>query len=532
MEEHITPSDNAYLVETALRDIEGFPYERFIDQRVAYQESERWINGQALADQMDSGDSSKEIDLYPLRINPLPTTIQKHVAVLFGEPEDDGRTPVYTKMLIDSSDASKERAATAEDFLQYLWWENGGREAMLVNGMMSHIYGGCVFKATFTPWDTMRKYPIRIDTINPRNFVGFATGGDRFRLREGWYATEMSGSEAKLYGYDGEEEAVWYVEKWKPDKYQIWVDGKPARITVGGKSYPVGGENPFGFVPMVYIPHIRYSEFLGVPITANVKGMIKELNLRYGDYGDAVNEDAHSIVAVRNTVNAKPSRIGEHSVIDLGSKSAITSGEGEPDMFEVNNQKASSAMKDLLTAIWGQYRRDAFIPAVADGEDEGSQRSGLTLAIRFWPLTSHVKMERAFWTTGLDIFQGYLLRMAKMKVEGSKITDEHLHMQMKHIWAPMLPRDREIDVQEWVQRASADIVSIETLLEKSGDVDDIPEERQRILDWIKARTEMEEDAKAKAVQKYPPPNPFGGDGASPAPKGPPKKKEPSKEKPK
>lgn len=513
-EQYMDDGTYSSLGDAGLQGIEGFPYDTFASQKIYYEEQERWFYGLALDEKITGGSKSEEVDLYPLKINPLPSTVQKHVAVLFGEPQEDGRTPVYTKFVTDDDPDRKKLADDAEDFLNHLWWENNGREAMTVNGFNSHIYGGCVFKASFVPWDKSRIFPFRIDTVSPKNFVGFPDGGDRFRLRETWYAKEMLASEAEEYGYDGNDDVVWYVEHWLKDSYEILIDGKPASVSIAGISerFPLGGKNPFGFVPFIYIPHIRFTEFYGVPISANLKGMIKELNLRYGDYGDAVNEDSHTTTAMANTNNPKATRIGDISVFDLGSKTGLTTGEGEPKMWEVNTTKASSAMKDLLNLIWNQYRRDSFVPAVADGEDEGSQRSGLTLAIRFWPLTSHVNLERSFWSTGLDVFQHYLLKMAMIKrPKETKITKEHLLLRMKHKWASMLPRDREIEVAEWVNRASNDIASIETLLEASGDVEDIPEERQRILDWIKDKTEIE----AEMAAKYPPPNQFGNPQGNP-----------------
>jgi hypothetical protein len=92
-------------------------------------------------------------------------------------------------------------------------------------------------------------------------------------------------------------------------------------------------------------------------------------------------------------------------------------------------------------------------------------------------------MERYFWTAGLDVLERMLLRMMKIK-NIADITDAHLKMRIKQTWAPNLPRDREADVQEWVQRASAKLGSIEHLLELTGDVEDIPAERKQILDWI------------------------------------------------
>jgi type VI protein secretion system component VasK len=133
-------------------------------------------------------------------------------------------------------------------------------------------------------------------------------------------------------------------------------------------------------------------------------------------------------------------------------------------------------------------------------------------------------MERYFWTAGLDVLERMLLKMMLLK-SMAKITKEHIKMRIKQSWAPNLPRDREADVQEWVQRASADLGSIDHLLELTGDVEDIPAEKKLILEWKEALATMQ----AEIAKKYAPePAPFGG---SSSPKKPAAKKEPAKKEP-
>jgi hypothetical protein len=318
--------------------------------------------------------------------------------------------------------------------------------------------------------------------------------------------------EARQWGYQGSDPVVWYAEQWTRETHKILIDGNPA--TRNGRT--LGGDNPFGFVPLTYIPHIRIGDFLGTNMIDNLKGIIRELNLRYGDYGDAVNEDAHTDIAIKNVpgsvaVKTLPNGV---KVYDLGSKTALSGNEGDPDMFEVSSfAKASASMGDLVESIYSLYRRDSFVPAVADGEDEGSQRSGLTLAIRFWPLTSHVNLERIFWTVGLDVMETQILKMLlkKQKEDNYGLSDEHTRMRMKQKWAPMLPRDREIDVQEWTNRAAQDIAPIETLLENAGDIEDIEEAKAQIIDWKKKMTEIEYEMQAKhGIQQFN--DGFGGGG--------------------
>jgi len=491
----------------SLQDIEGFPYSVYEEQLARYEEAERWFKGLALEDQPGAGE---DVDIYPLRINPILGTVLKHAYILFGETQDDGR-PLVVPKLIPAKDSEKEMAEEGEERLNHLWWENNGRSLLMESGIMSQIYGGVVLKATYVPWEGIeyggwRSLPVRIERVNPKNFVGVPDGSDLYRLNDAWIVKRIYKSEAKKWGYTGEDEVVWRVEYWNQETYKILIDGKVAVRKVGNTVMPLGGVNPFGFVPMVYIPHIRTGDFHGINTFDHLKGLVRELNLRFGDYGDAVNDDAHSYVAYRN-VQGTPQvkRIADGlPAIDLGSTSQISGNEPEPDMFEIKKQRASSAMEDLVSEIYKQYRRDSNVPAVAEGEDEGSQRSGLTLAIRFWPLTSHVSQERTFWSDGLDVFQSYLLKILAIKKLGD-ITTKHSLMRIKQKWSPLLPRDREVDVQEWVQRAAAGIAPIEVLMEAAGDIEDIEEAKKSILEWMEEIKKLE--------QKYAP-QPMMGNSSS------------------
>jgi len=488
-----------------LRDVKGFPYEIYESQLAKYREQERWFSGTALDDQPES--PSERIDLYPLRINPLKSTVYKHAYTLFGETEDDGRPLVQTKLLY-TNDTQKEQAAVVEDVLNTIWWENNGRSIMLENGIISQIYGGCIFKANYAPWlENEREIPFVIERINPKGFIGIPMAADYYRLAEAWIVKQISKSEAEIYGYMGDEDSPWWVEHWTTRTYEITLDGKPVSMDFDGKQYPLGGENPYGFIPIIYIPHIRATGYMGDNVFDGLKGIVKEYNLRFADFGDAVNDDAHSYVAMRNIQGSPQTRnVAEGlKVIDLGSNPSFSGSEPEPDMFEIRKQRAGTAMQTLIDELYKQYRRDAFIPAVADGEDEGSQRSGLTLAMRFWALGSHVSMERIFWTVGMDRFQTYIVKMLAILKLG-KITDAHTKMRMKHLWAPLLPRDREALVAEWVNRMTNDLGSIEHLLELTGDVEDIEEERERMLQWI--------EDKAKIEAEFAPQPTFGQPGAS------------------
>lgn len=481
-----------------LAALDDFPVSKYQELMTIYQEAEAWFTGQKLEET-----NRDNAELYPLRVNPLVGTCLKHASVLFGEPQDDGRPQVYPK-LMPQNDAEKELAEQAEDALNQVWYQSGGRALLIEGGILSQIYGGTVLKATF---DGTKKNPNRpynqfkVESISPTLFYGIPHPGDYYRLKEAWVIKRVEDAVARGLGANPTGAGSnWFIEHWTETKYSQSVNDRViVDKTESGTRVPRSGTNPYGVVPIVYIPHIRVGTFFGINTFDHLHGLIKEINLRYADFGDAVNDDSHTNLAMRN-VSGTP-EVGEIGngllVVDLGSSRNITGNEPEPDLFEVSkSNKASNAMSMLSKDLYDQYRRDAAHPAVADGEDEGSQRSGLTIAMRFWPMTSHVSMERYFWTPALNRINEILLKMMAVKKKGD-ITPEHTRLRMKQIWAPMLPRDRETDVQEWAQRATHNIGSLQHLMSLTGDIEDPDEQMDEILDWVRKTKEIEAEVNAK-----------------------------------
>lgn len=482
-----------------LAEVEDFPLQDYNELKQAYLEAERWFTGQKLEATNQDND-----ELYPLKVNPIIGTCLKHAYMLFGEPQDDGRPMVYPK-LSTQDESQKELVGQAEYALNKVWSQSGGRALLIEGGVLSQIYGGAIIKIN---WDGRVQDPnnpyagATLENIPAPNFYGIPYPGQPYRMREAWIIKKVSRSQAKGLGYPVNQnttEKYWMVEHWTENRYTQKINGDYLVLETSKGKRPLAGANQFGAVPIVYIPHLRVGTFFGINTFDHLLGLIKEINLRYADYGDAVNDDSHSNIAMRNvtgTPELKPIG-GGIQVIDLGSSRDITGNEKEPDLFEVSETaKASTAMESLTEVLYDQYRRDAAHPAVADGEDEGSQRSGLTIAMRFWPMTSHVGTERYFWTPGLNRINKLILKILAEKRKG-EITKEHLKLDIKQKWAPMLPRDREAQVQEWVNRASANIGSLDTLLEQTGDIEDIEEEKEKILDWLKRVAEIEAEVNAR-----------------------------------
>ena len=492
---------------------EDFPVGEYTTNKTNYEKLESWYNGAAL--NKTENQQGKQVDIYPVKINPFKNIVSKHVSALFGETNDDERPLVVIRGASANEDkkVGKKEAQFVENILNTIWYENNGRSLQLEQGFVSQVYGGCVFKITYAPWEMDKQYPILLEKIMPKTFICRPNYSDYWKLKEAWIIEDIGSADAALYGVSlGEDEIGTKIEYWSLTKHKITINGQTCTyIDNNGDLFYFDEKNIFNDVPIVYIPHIRTNTFYGENVIEPIIGLVEEQNLRMADYGDAISDDSHKYIAMRN-VNGSPTikkLANGLNVIDLGStQTGMTSSEGQPDILEVNKTSASAPMADINQKLLAQIRRDSFVPAIADGEDEGSQRSALTLAMRMWPLTSHIRHERIHWSTGLTRIHQLIMKILFIKDENKEfgIKEEHLKVKFRYTWAPSLPKDRDSIVTEVATLSGSEIQSPENAIEKLGNVDDVEEEMERILDWIKQKAEIQ--AKAN-------PNPaFGGNGGS------------------
>jgi hypothetical protein len=103
--------------------------------------------------------------------------------------------------------------------------------------------------------------------------------------------------------------------------------------------------------------------------------------------------------------------------------------------------------------------------------------------MRMLSLTWHTNSERVFWTAGLNLLNKMLIRMCIESIPEAGLTIEHATLRSKLDWAPVLPRDREMLVNEVVQRMNAQISAPETLFGILGDIQDSDDEIKGIIDF-------------------------------------------------
>ncbi len=492
-------------------------------QLALYDQYWAWMDGKVW-DQVDRyfvSQKGQELPLlFPLQINPLYTSALIHRNALFGEVPDTG-APMVQPIAIPKNkygdgeegvSVTTDARATARlvtDLLEQIWYQSNGRSEMLDAGFVSQALGGTVFKVSYEPYNAFLdpSLPVAIRQIEPEFFLPVYGMYDRWNLIEARIGRMIDSYEAQeVYNVETSLRRTLYLEKWTRGKLTVTVNGEPAKIRRGDKWYPLDWDHEYGFVPVVYIPHEVIGQFYGVPIVHQIGNLLKEFNGRAADVGDAMR---NSIDRMYILSNADPNDLsikrmeGGLKILATGREMTGT----QPKKVEhVAPPDLPSGTMDYIKFLRDSIWHGSSTPAVAYGEDEGSQRSALTLAFRMWPLTSHIRTERSLWTEGLRVLSNMALKILARKQDGDGayevadadspfiVKEKHLGHTLKMDWAPMIPRDRESEVNQIILRHQDEQLSTRMSLEKHGDIDDIDRELEEIMD--------EREEKAKLEAKY------------------------------
>lgn len=424
---------------------------------------------------------------WPLQINYIKTVCVKHNAVLWGEVSDT--QPVLTPIRVRSKTGDKEKAKELEDFINDVWEENHGSSLQLEAGLISQFLGGIVFKVAWRPDDLDLDNGIRLEILLPDFFMPIWETGKPDNLLEVWIAWRVPAREAALmYGFK-QTDAIdpLYIEHWTKSDYSIYINNNPIRQD--GVTYQ-NLPNPFGLCPFVYIPRRRAGNYYGLSVIDDLEGLAREMNARVADLGDITHDTAQRDTYGRNISNPPKTRDigGSRQIVDLG---VAGPGQEAPDIFVVDPPNIPEGLVHFPVQLSEQFSNDSGVPPIAYGIDEGSQRSALTLATRFWPLTSEAIAQRVHWRVGLILIAKIIAKIAVIKGVGG-ITADHLRkVTMRPSWSPMIPRDSELLLNTVNILMSQWALDPKTALEKLDFVDDPEETTELAKEFFQWKAEQE-----------------------------------------
>lgn len=432
----------------------------------------RYFDGSIFQDTVpvETGTADEAPLLYPVGVNLVKMLCTAQADSLFGEWEDQ-----VVNYEADQDNVADATYSAAIELLNDLHRSSNLNTVLWEIDMDRQVYGGGVLK--IMPSLNTRGY-IRWQRVPLDSFFPIFDPDNPDELLEAYTVVKMTPEQARIkYGIDKPSgEIVTRVEHWTPILYENMIDGK--RI----EAY--SGHNPWGFVPYVYIPRIRTTNWWGDALTQEIMPAQDEINMRLADLGEAISYSAHPTrwgINLPRVFNAKNFPIGYNAMWDLG-RTLGNNPAPQVGMLEAKNPLPEGVF-NYLKFVYDWSRTSSFAPPIAFGEDNGGgQRSGVTLEIRMWPLIKATRRSRAYmltgirkaiWMTGVILAQKSISGIDKnaiMKMVDGKIVPTI---------APVMPRDHQQIVDEVVKLLSTDppSISIETaqkiLGRGTGEVDRI-----------------------------------------------------------
>jgi len=420
---------------TAYADVAPNPPDQYHNaawhaQSLVYQEMWEYFDREIFDETL----SNRQDDLkYPLGINLFETACANHRATLFGEFADDVLPFRVRSRNVD--------AGIVETAIDRIWRDSSRNSILLENGLLCSILGGAVKR------------------VMPDD--------------QGLHLVS---------------------ERWTPEVIEVTVGGEPAYWD-RGHSFPMSGRNPYidplsqqGVIPIEYFPRDRAGSFYGIPLGKNALRMQDYYNEKAADLGDAVLEATHQYKFLRNRPGGTKGleRLTRTGLNNLGMG---TPGKDAPEVFAIKGGDIPAGTVEWLNNVLMLARAAMHTPPVSYGVDEGSQRSALTLAFRMWPLSSAVRATRGYWIDNFRALHRKMIIVAATK-GGYNLTSRHAEYDVLPVWAPMLPRDREGEVNEVVVRKANGLISVYHALELLED---------RETEWIdEEQARIDADAKKEA----------------------------------
>lgn len=499
----------------------------WIQRRVQCNDHMRWFDGSHLDQTREkrnrtSGDYVKR---FPLHLNMPGLACEVHRDLARGIPAQNDTLVVRTVIERgDDSELAKKLEAIINDGV---WRPSHGGPMQQEALLAMNIYGGTVFKLSWEPWEMELPYRLAVRLIkNPSHILPVWDWLNPWRLLECYIGYEISSKEAKLkYGIEATDPGrpVLYMEHWTPTEWSIRVDDKVPTMKWDKQKWKLAGENPWGFVPVYYIPHERTRDSLfGDSQIDGQEELTEEINSRTADIADTVRamhpgmytgHDIDGSLGIRKVV---VDGIVVARVISLGHK-RVAPNSGEPGLDPLSVPDVPEALLNFpreLLNFWMMMTRIS--PATFGLDDTSSGRiTGPAVGQRMWTSIAHSTTERINFTeakTGIDrgIVAALLKKRDVLTELGIALPDYKIGatstMGITQKWPPMIQMERQDKHKEFMERLREQGISIEQYLKEMG-VEDVEDQKALILAWQKELAEI--DIMVKEAGKEEPQN---GDG--------------------
>lgn len=402
-------------------------------------------------------------------------------------------------------------AASVEAFLNSIWqYSNGG--PIQQEGLLDmNIYGGCAYQIAWEPWNTNLPYRLAVRLHQDPSIIHPVYDyTDRWNMLKCHIGYEIDPGVAELkYNVktNGSGKAL-YMEEWTREAWEIRINGQVPTIKWDDHKLKLSGENPWGFVPVFYIPHERTTEILGISPIKGTTELVKHINSRAGDISDLVHATRPGMLTTTDvqtsSLTAKPVTVEGNTIayaLDLGKTKAMPNAQ-KPELKAwpiVDIPPGLVGYPRELIDYWMMLSRIA--PASFGLDDTQSGRiTGPAVQARMFSSMAHAATERLNYTTGKTLIDRRLIQVA-LALQADELystlgaralpefDDGDIWMKINQVWPPSLLLDKKEMLDGLLARLQAHGISIEEFLRTLG-VQDVEGERAGILAWLEETTEI------------------------------------------
>jgi len=434
-----------------------------------------------------------DIEMYPVGLNLVKMLCLAQADSLWGEWDDEILSFGVTK---DTEFLQPERDASI--MMSKILKASNGDSFLWELGLDREIYGGCAIKISPAPAPSLVKW----SRISLDSFYPVWDPEDDDILLEVFIVTEVTKDQARLkYGLKTNKDTVVRIEHWTNEDYEITLDGK--RIDT------YSGKNPYGIVPFVYIPRMRSTSWWGDALTKDVMRVQDEMNERIADIGEAVHYNSHPTrwgINLPKSFNTDNYPLAPNVLWDLGRKMGDWP-EPKVGILQSDNPIPNGVF-EFVSFLYDWGRISSAAPPIAFGEDEGgSQRSGITLEIRMWPLIKATRRSRGYMNTGIKRamkISAIIMIQKAYDFVSKKALQVMLNGELDPQFAQIMPRDQAALVDEIVKRLSTNppTISLETAVKRLGEgVTEVDKIKQDLIDY--PRNTPQEQGNSGTVEKVP-----------------------------
>jgi hypothetical protein len=482
-----------------------------------------YFDGSMLQETIPSTDEDGEDTLrYPLQFNMVRSYCNLQAGFVWGRGRTGSSTMDLFNVRVDPRvPGMKEHSKSApelEGALRYFWHQQS--HVLRPNALIQQWAGGCVLKVAWAPESELSVFGIQLETIQPEyffpiwdplNFERMLAVKLKFLVSPP-IAQEKYGltkSEVKKFG---NEEPISVVEYWDRNEYVVAVgEGDKAVVARDPNGVPYQGQNPFrnpvtnrGMIPFFYIPRQRSGGFFGDSIAYELMGIQDELNKTLGDQGDALGRATHVNFGISDYNGEQASE----DVIRVPLAGAFNMGRTKPgsqpakvhDFPTAKIPPETPAFTDRILSL--SEVASGLTPAARGGTDGNS---ALAMALQMLPTTNMVDGTRSFWQWAITGGAGINRTIMSMWNSKSKsgivppVDRAMFNLSQDLEWNPVIPRDRIEVIDEVVRLSTANAVSPQEWLRRLGDIDDLDEEYDNLMNFLAWRAKVEASQAGREV---------------------------------